>query len=944
MLKKTKLCRGLMLAFGGSLAMAGLPALAQQAPTQDAAAPAKLDRVEVTGSSIRRIEGEASTEIQILTRQDIDRLGVQTTEELLRTISAMSSGGQTQLSTGAGTSTYGFSGVSLRGLGEERTLVLMNGRRLAAAAGAGGAAVNVNGIPLAAIERVEVLKEGASAIYGSDAIAGVVNFIMVKNFEGFQIGGTYGTPTQSGGGQNYNVNGIFGIGDITKDKYSLTVSAQWQKTSQLFGKDRDFANTANRPPYFSSGATGQGNIQGNWEVDANGVPTVRSPGYKGGGPGTGFGNPLTLGGDNCAQNNMFLFPGLTAKGVAFCQYDTAPAVGLIPQNETSSYTANFQYKLNDHAEAYVGWYYNRATVTQAYQTSPLRTSFMETDDAFGAEGDPGSTARVLLVRPGSAAYTKYVLPWIAANPTLGLDPTKAVGVTARVQDFGPRTQQDTQTQQSLAGGIRGDILGQDYNVVVYQNSSNLKGSVIDGYFSQLGFAKATHNADWNPWELQQSPDFLAAIAPAKYVGPTLNATSRSTNFEATLSGAVTKLPAGEMMYAAGYQYQGQSYSTSPSAALFTGDIAGLGGATKGIDTSRNINSVFGELQIPVIKDLDVNLAARYDNYSDVGSKSTYQGNFRWQPIQQLLFRGNYGTGFRAPTLSDLWTPQTLGTSTQFNDPAHPGDPAYQDLQVNQYSGGNPNLKPETSKAWSLGGVWQPLNSLSVSLDYFNTEITNVIATPATQEIVSQAWLGNPSYTGLVKRDPPGTGDIVEVTALLANTGTIQATGWDIGLNYRENLGPGRLDIGLQGTYYTKYDQSQPSVAPSHKIGTLVDSNGNPVIGAENGGVILRYKQYASATWTQGAWASTLGWSYRTGYHAGWDLNGNPTSINAESLFDLQVQWTGLKNLSLTAGLNNIFDTKPDIFVPVSNQFQSGYDANNYDPRGRFFYLTGTYKF
>lgn len=933
MFKKTKVCKGLMLAFGGSLVLSGVPAVAQEA--------AKLDRVEITGSSIKRIEGEGATQIQILNRQDIDRLGVQTTEQLLATISAMSSGGQTQLSTGAGSSTYGLSSISLRGLGDERTLVLMNGRRLAAAAGAGGAAVNVNGIPLAAIERVEILKEGASAIYGSDAIAGVVNFIMVKNFEGLQLGGTYGSPTQSGGGQQYNVNGIFGIGDLTKDRYSLTVSAQWQKTDQLFGKDREFANTANRPPYFSSGATGQGNIQGNWDLTTEGG-AGRTPGYSAGAPGGGFGNPLASPTNNCAQNKMFLFPGLTSKGVPFCQFDTASQVGLIPQNETTSYTANGQYKLNDHAEAYGTWYYNKSVVTQSIQQSPLRTSFLNTDELFGVEGAPGSTDRVLLVRPGSVAYQKYVVPYLAANPGLGLDPTKGVGVTARVFDFGPRTTQDTSTQSSLAGGIRGDVLGQDYNVVVYQNTSKLSGSVTDGFFSQLGFAKATQTTDWNPWEVQQSDAFQKAIAPAKYVGPTLDATSRSTNFEATMSGSVYKLPAGELQYAAGYQFQGQSYKTDPSAAQFSGDIAGLGGATKGIDESRNINSVFGELQIPILKELDVNVAARYDNYSDVGSKSTYQGNFRYQPVQQVLLRGNYGTGFRAPTLSDLHLPQVLQTSTQFNDPAHPGDPAYQDLQTDQLQGGNPALKPETSKSWSLGGVWQPMASFSIGLDYFNTEVTNVIATPSTQEIVQQAFLGNPSYTGLVKRD--SAGDVIEVTALLANTGTIQAQGWDISLNYRETFGPGRLDVGLQGTYYTKYDQSQPSVAPSHKIGTLVDGNGNPVIGAEDGGVILRYKQYASATWTQSAWATTLGWSYRTGYAAGYDLDGNPTSIGAENLFDLQVQWTGLKNLSLTLGARNLFNTVPNIFVPVSNQFQNGYDANNYDPRGRFWYLTGTYKF
>ncbi len=932
MLSKTKLSKVLTLAFGGGLALGGLPVLGQTG-----APAAQLDRVEITGSSIKRIEGEGATEVQVLTRQDIDRLGVQTTEQLLMTISAMSSSGQTQLSSGAGTSTYGMSGVSLRGLGQERTLVLMNGKRLAPFASGdntGGAAVNVNGIPLGAIDRVEILKDGASAIYGADAMAGVVNFIMLRNFEGLQLGGTYGTPTTSGGGQQYNVNAIFGLGDISKENYSLVVSAQWQKTEALYGADRAYAKTANLPPWFSSPGTGQGNIQGNWDVDAKGVPTTRVPGYVGGGAGGGFGNPLMLGGDNCAQINMY-YQGQTSKKVGYCQYDTASKVALIPQNENTAYTANFQYKLNESATFYADWYYNRSVVTQSIQESPLRTSFMETDDLFAAQG----VAPVLLVRPGSAAFTKYVAPWIAANPGLGLDPTKPVGVTARVFDFGPRTTQDTSTQQRLVGGIRGDVLGQDYNVAVYQNTSKLSGTVTDGFFSQLGFAKATQNADWNPWQLQQSDAFQAAIAPAKYVGPTLAATVTTTNVDATMSGAVTKLPAGEMNYAAGYQYRKESYVTSPGAALFTGDIAGMGGATKGIDVGRNINSLFGELQIPVIKNLDLNLAARLDDYSDFGNQTNYMANFRWQPVQQFLVRGNYATGFRAPTLANIYTPVTLGTSVIFYDPVTDQN----GLQVNQWGGGNPNLQPEKSNQWTLGAVWQPMSSFSAGLDYFNIEIKHAIGSPSTQEIVSGAAAGNPIYTGLVVRDPPGTGDIVEVTSIIGNLGTIKASGVDINLNYRENMGPGRLDANLSGTYYINYDINTPA-GTFHKVATIVDGRGNPLPGADTGGVVLRYKQYASATWTQGAWATTLGWSYRNGYNAGWDLNGNPTSIGSENLFDLQVQWKGVKNLSVTLGARNIFNTQPDIFVPASNQFQQGYDANNYDPRGRFVYLTGTYKF
>ena len=174
--------------------------------------------------------------------------------------------------------------------------------------------------------------------------------------------------------------------------------------------------------------------------------------------------------------------------------------------------------------------------------------------------------------------------------------------------------------------------------------------------------------------------------------------------------------------------------------------------------------------------------------------------------------------------------------------------------------------------------------------------------------------------------------------------SIEAVGVDITANYRQNIGPGRLDVGLTGTYYNKYDQSTPGAGTSYKVGTIVDDQGNPVIGADSGGVVLRYKQYMSGTWTQGAWATTLGWSYASGYDAGWDLNGTPTSIGSMNLFDLQVAWTGVKNLNLALGVNNLFGTDPDIFVPVSNQFQSGYDANQYDPRGRFIYLTGTFKF
>ena len=201
MFKKSRISQALMLAFGGAVVIGALPtqALAQ--------------RVEITGSSIKRVEAEGALQVQTLTRADIDRTGVQSTEQLLRTVSAMASSGQTQNSTGAGLGTYGASTVSLRGLGQERTLVLVNGQRMAAFADGTTGSTNVNNIPLAAIERVEILKDGASAVYGSDAVAGVVNFILQKNFQGYQIGGTYGTPTESGWKARDRPARVTGAGD-----------------------------------------------------------------------------------------------------------------------------------------------------------------------------------------------------------------------------------------------------------------------------------------------------------------------------------------------------------------------------------------------------------------------------------------------------------------------------------------------------------------------------------------------------------------------------------------------------------------------------------------------------------------------------------------------------------------------------------------------------------
>lgn len=943
MFKKTKVCTSLMLAFGGSLALGTAPALAQQT----------LERVEITGSSIKRIDAQTALPVQILNKEEIARTGATSTEQLLQSISAVSSQGAISGGTGAGNSTYGQSSISLRGLGEDRTLVLVNGRRLASFAGGNGASVNINAIPLAAIERVEILKDGASGVYGSDAIAGVVNFILTKDFRGIELAATVGQPTRSGGGKSQKAHIVGGFGDINQNRFNVTLSASFEKETALFAKDRSFAKTGNILPFVSAAATGQGNIEGAYNPGP-GTPydpaqenvVGNTPGRQAGfgnSPGTGFGNPLAAT-DNCGAINMYRDFTLTTHNAPFCTFDSAAFVGLLPKRDLSTLSGNATIKITDNIEAFGDLLYSKSDVTQVFQPSPLRRSFMVTDAQFGLQGvDPA-----LLIRPTNPNYqiaADYLAAMEAANPGQGYGALigQTLAVTARVFDFGPRTSKDTSKQSRLSGGFRGTFAKQDWEVALTQNENKLSGTVPDGYFSQVAFARAVNdpNSDYNPWSLTQSAAFNAALAAnnAKYTGGTLDATSKSTTADGRLAGEIMSLPAGPLLYAAGLQHRKESFLTVPSPALETGDIAGLGGATPPVDRERKIVSAFGELNVPIIKNLEGNVAVRHDDYNDVGKSTNYKASLRFQPIPQVLVRGSIGTGFRAPTLIDLWQPQTLGTSEQFNDPAT----GQTDLQVNSLTGGNPTLKPEKSKQHSIGLVLQPMQNLTVGVDYFNIRVEDIISLPSAQEVVSRFRAGDPAFAGLVTL----TGnDIDFIQQTLLNVGSAKVRGVDLEANFRQNIGPGRLDINMSGTYMIQFDQTSPGGQVSHKVGTMVDPNGDPVLStnAVQDGVVLRWKHYLSGTWTQGPWAFTLAQNFYKGYRDGNDLDGNEHRVPDQAIYDAVLAYTGVKNLRLALGVKNLADKDPPMFIPTSNQFQAGYDITQYDPRGRFVYFTAAYKF
>lgn len=924
MFRKTRLSLAVSAAFS-----AGLVGVAPQVSAQQT-----LERVEITGSAIRRTEAEGALPVQTITREEIAKSGVTSVQDLLLQVSAVATAGGTQSAEGAGLSTYGASTASLRGLGDNRTLVLINGRRVANFGAADG--VNLNNLPLAAIDRVEVLKDGASAIYGSDAIAGVINFILIKSYQGFEASATYGTPTQSGGGENTRLSLIGGYGDINKDRFNVTAGFAWERQNNLWAKDRDFAKTGNVSPYLFSGATGTGNIEGAINTAAtgsDGFRGVRQPGF-GNSPGTGYGNPLAAT-NNCEQINMYRNLTPTTRGYPFCAFDSSAFLNLIPDRETYGLSLNGAFKLSEAAELFGDFIWSKSEVTFAIQPAPLRRSFMTTDSRFLDE----NKVPALLLRPGNPAYSTAAnyLTSIGQGALVGQD----LAFTSRVFDFGFRTTQDESTQTRLVLGARGQVFKQDWEVAYAYNKNELKGSVTDGYFSQVDFADVVNapGSDYNPFTLTQSAATTAALAGAKYAGPTLDSSVTTNVFDGKLGGTIAELPAGPLLYAAGASYSKDELDYSPSPALLTGDIAGLGGASGAIVEDRTILSLYGEIAVPIIKGLEATGAIRWDDYDDVGSKTTYKATVRYQPIQQVLLRAAYGTGFRAPSLSDLWTPQLLGSSAQFTDPVT----GQTNLQVNELSGGNPNLKPETSTQTTLGIILQPIPEFSFGVDWFSIEIEDLIAQPSTQEVVSGNASGNPSYAGLVQRTP--TGDIEQTQAVFVNAGDAKVQGYDIQFNFAKTYDFGRLGASLFGTYYTKFDQTSPGGFVSNKVATIVEANGDPVLDGDNGGVVLRWKHQLAFSYTRGPWGGTLIQNFYNGYETGnRQVDGERNFVDSQSIWDLQFAYTGLKNATFRLGINNIFDTDPPIFVPVSNQFQAGYDASLYNPQARFVYLTASYKF
>ena len=904
-------------------------------------------RIEITGSSIKRVADESSLPVTVVTRAEIEKSGVQSTEDLLSQITSVSSAGGTVNAAQSGLSTYGLSSVSLRGLGSDKTLVLVNGRRLAVFAGTGGS-VNVNAIPLSAIERVEVLQDGASGIYGSDAIGGVVNFILRTGFSGVELTASKGEPTQNGGGGNKKAGVVLGFGNFEKDRWSVTASASYEKEQGLLGAARSYSKTDTNLPFYAGGATETGRIEGVWQFPGGGNTlgpgtNARSNANPFGISGTGYGNPSAALGQ-CAVIGMVPRSGLgftvgapgTTRAGKNCTFDTGPYVSLVPNREFTGLTLNARFKVSEAMELYADGLYGKNSFINPIQPAPLRQAFYAGNTRFTGSGvDPE-----LIIYPSNPNY-KFAADYLT-SVGLGAMVGKPLGVSQRTFLLGPRTTNDVATQDRFVIGIKGIWGGLDYDLAYMNNNSETKGSVIDGFASIFELTKVLNNPanNWNPWAPlgQQEPALAAKIEGTKYKGPTISSRSTNNGIDGKLSGSLMDLGGGPLSVAVGMQARDETYNLDPAAATQTGDVIGLGGAIEPVHANRTVWAVFAEAHIPFTKSFEGNLALRQDSYSDFGKTFNWKASVRFQPNNAILGRASVGTGFKAPSLPALYTPQQVNVTEQFTDPAFPGNGL---IQVTSLGGGNPNLGPEKSDQFSVGFVVSPFKSLTASVDYFNINIKGLIATPSAQEIASGFRRGAAGYAALV--DVNGANEITLIRQLAANVSSLKAEGVDFDLRYRENLAGGRVDVGLNATLMTKYDLVNTSGELERSVGTIVRPDGNPLVASATG-VILRWKHNLSFGYTQGPFSATLTQRYYKGYETANDLDGNRHFVSSQALYDLVASFSGIKNLKLSVGVRNLFDKAPPVFINNGSQFQAGYDVYQYDPRGRFVYVTGTYKF
>ena len=909
--------------------------LSPESFAQTVPAQVLLPRVEVTGSSVRRINGESALPVLVIRREDINRSGATSTSELLQRLPAMQRGVGDAVASGPGT--YGFTGASLHGMGDARTLVLLNGRRLAQFGGqtltGAAAAVDLSTIPLHSIERVEVLTDGASSIYGADAIAGVVNIITQRNAKLADV--TVGFSAPRGGGQERRLNASKGWGDLAVDGRNLTLAVSAESREALYSNAR---------PYARNGVAEFSHNGQRYQVVQAAISSIPANALNDAGDVI---SPSFLSSGRCPARHIAT-PGATA-GSTVCKYDFVGDLVMLPQRDRRSLWGSYTQQISSDHSVSVDVLLSRAE--SRFQLAPV----------------PGA----LFVPAGSALHDQYLLPLGVTQDSFAL---------YRTTDLGPRAGRETADFGHLALSAQGVLGAWEYKGG-YGYSRSQARSRISGYTGALAFGRLLDSGLINPFvgPGQQTPQAQEALRKVAYQGDWDGGVSQLHTLTLSANRPLANWTHGPVVLGLGVSHNREAYGSRPGlfaqgrlADPVTGELAnpaagrpgdvrfGDSFITQPYSASRQVSSGFAELVLPVSKTLELTGSARLDHYSEVGTASTAKASARWQPSSSLLFRGSMGTGFLAPTV-----PQTKATLQSYGQTSSPYDCSAdlqqiaQNLQArcrpdgSQYdvlAGGNSALKPERSQQLSLGFRLEPSRSFSLGVDFWHVGLRDVIGVLPEEEAFAHPQRYSGSFSTV--RDTNSGTNYLALQYLNQNLGKEYRSGVDIDVQARWRAWGGQWSSQWLVSHVMRQAQQ---LTPG---GAYFSSLGN---NAELGEVTFRWQGRWMTELQVQQWRHTLVMNFKSGYRDRavqaqlLDASSQPTGqydlvrvkVPWSTTVDWQSAWQFDKTWSLNVGLINVFNQTPP-FVPSNggaNRGQNfGYDDRYSDPRGRIFYANLNHRF
>jgi iron complex outermembrane recepter protein len=978
MFHRTKVSRALLLAFGGGIALSGAAALAQ-----DAAAPAAAaapQRVEVTGSRIRSLNADSPSPIQVITAEEISASGVGNIQELLTKIPNVGTPTISRTNSNFQTSSVGISTIDLRGLGDARTLVLVNGRRYVAGV-PGDSAVDLNTIPVQFIERVEIITGGQSSVYGSDAVAGVVNFILKKDFEGIELDMKYGEASR-GDDRRREASITFGT-NSANGRANLMGHIAVSKLGPVFSRDREASAvdqislggvftglpedffTPVRPFFSSFNPAGTFTTFG-FDDEGEVVPTLVTTYDK-------DGNPIA------PSTNGPNGDGVGATGFNRSDFRTI----AVPTNR-AMFAAKGNYEFAEgHSAFFEGTYAGTKTIAE------LEPFPLSSEDIFPVTG--GLVPAETLVN-GIAVRNPLVpdLIYNAAQDVDG-DGLRDYFFTRRISEVGNRGATADRDMFRILTGVNGTITGTwEYEAYAAYGSTK-EAQVTGGQVNVLNFRNALQVipdpvtgepicADANARAQNCVPINVfgfGSISPAalQYVQAPQTLITKTTQklVGATFRGDAAQLPAGPLGVVVGGEYR-KEFSSSVFDALTQAGL-NAGNAIPPTEGSFDVTEVFGEINVPILKDapgaklLEFGGALRAGDYSSVGNTTSWNANFKWEPVSDFRVRATTSVSTRAPNINELFTPPsqtfppglvdpcigvTLASTTPQSEACRADPGVLRNIQANGvftlnqpdlqgisgFDRGNPALNDEKGKSWTFGLAFTPRTSfgrLNISADYFKIKIDDAIVQTPRQFILDQCYSGDASFCQFIVRRERATGQnsagsIDLIDSAVTNSGGLLTEGIDLAFGINSKVGPGELSGQLTWTH-------------------LLQDYLIPLPGAErdqNKGEIGNAKD--KALLTIGYEWGNFGITSSTSYIGPSALDDQfliqfglaPGSVKVKEKFynDFQFKYSPTKSTELYLGVQNAFDTKAPPIINGLADSDTGTETNagTYDAIGRRWYV------